>query len=229
MMSLQQLAAMIDVSAVRADSNWNDVQNTATIARQWHCVAAFALPAFTQELIDLLNEVTDTAVGGVVGFPSGAETTATKIVQAKELTQLGCAEIDMVMNIGQFLSEQLVKVETDIHSVKQTIGSTPLKVILECNYLSRDQIKTASEIAVRAGADWVKTGTGWVQGGTTVEQIQLIKQTVGNAARVKAAGGVSSLDILLKLHNAGAERFGIGYKKSGEILMEYGNTQIHNR
>jgi deoxyribose-phosphate aldolase len=225
MISPRQLAAMIDVSAVRADSNWNDVQNTATLARQWHCVAVFSLPAFTAELIELLNGVTDTIVGGVVGFPSGAETTATNIVQAKDLTQLGCAEIDMVMNIGQFLSEQYSKVETDIHSVKQTIGSTPLKVILECNYLSPDQIKIASEMAVRAGADWVKTGTGWVQGGTTVEQIQWIKQTVGNAARVKAAGGVSSLDILLKLHNAGAERFGIGYKKAAEILTEYQKKQ----
>jgi deoxyribose-phosphate aldolase len=220
MISPQQLAAMIDVSAVRADSNRNDVQNTATLARQWHCAAVFALPVFTAELIELLNGVTDTAVGGVVGFPSGAETTATKMFQAKELTQLGCAEIDMVMNIGQFLSEQFTKVETDICSVKQTIGSVPLKVILECNYLLPDQIKTASEIAVRAGADWVKTGTGWVAGGTTVEQVQLMKQTIGNAARVKAAGGVSSLDVLLKLHNAGAERFGIGYKKASEILND---------
>ncbi|MDR2755215.1 MAG: deoxyribose-phosphate aldolase [Planctomycetaceae bacterium] len=220
MMSPQQLAMMIDVSAVRSDSNWNDVQNTAALARQWHCAAAFSLPAFTQELVGLLEGVTDTAAGGVVGFPSGADTTATKIFQAKELTRFGCTEIDMVMNIGQFLSEQFTKVETDIRSVKQVIGSLPLKVILECNYLSTDQIKRASELVVRAGADWVKTGTGWVSGGTTVEQVQLIKQTIGNAARVKAAGGVSNLKILLELHNAGAERFGIGYKKASEILTE---------
>jgi deoxyribose-phosphate aldolase len=218
MISPQQLAAMIDVSAVRADSNWNDVKNTAALARQWHCVAAFSLPAFTAELIELLNDVADTVTGGVVGFPSGAELTETKVFQAQQLIRLGCAEIDMVMNIGQFLSAQLTKVEADICAVKQTIGSTPLKVIIECNYLSADQIKTASELAVRAGTDWVKTGTGWVPGGTTVEQVQLIKQTIGNAARVKAAGGVNNLNILLELHNVGAERFGIGYKKALEIL-----------
>ncbi|MDR3232185.1 MAG: deoxyribose-phosphate aldolase [Planctomycetaceae bacterium] len=213
-----QLAAMIDVSAVRADSDWNDVQNTAQLARQYRCVAAFSLPGFTRELVELLNGATETIIGGVTGFPDGGTTTSAKVFQARELIELGCSEIDMVMNIGKFLSGRFEQVENDIRSVKQAIGSVPLKVILECHYLTDDQIQTASELAVRAEADWIKTGTGWTSGGTTVKQVQLMKQTVGNAARVKAAGGIGSLKILLELYQAGAERFGIGYKKAQEIF-----------
>jgi deoxyribose-phosphate aldolase len=220
MISQQQLAAMMDVSAVRADSDWTDVLNTATLAKQHHCAAAFSLPGFTHGLVELLADATETAVGGVVGFPAGGNTTASKMFQAKELLQLGCTEIDMVMNIGQFLSGQLEQVEADIRSVKQTVGSVLLKVILECHYLSADQIKTASELAVRAEADWVKTGTGWVQGSTTIEQVRLMKQTVGNAVRVKAAGGIRNLNVLLQLHQAGAERFGIGHQTAQNIFAE---------
>ncbi|MDR1925522.1 MAG: deoxyribose-phosphate aldolase [Planctomycetaceae bacterium] len=218
--SIEQLAAMIDVSAVRADSDWDDVRLAALFARQRGCVAVFSLPGFTKELAKLLDGATKTVVGGVIGFPSGGETTTAKVFLAQELIGLGCSEIDMVMNIGQLRSGWLEQVENDIRSVKQSIGSVPLKVILECNKISEDQIRIASELAVRAEADWVKTGTGWTAGGTTVQQIQIIKQTIGNKARIKAAGGIGDLKTLLELHQAGAERFGIGYKKAQDIFDE---------
>jgi len=211
---------MIDLSAVRADSGWDDVQSVAAVARDYSCVAAFALPSFTRELAELLRG-TPVIVGGTVGFPSGGETTAMKVAQAQELLGLGCGEIDMVQNIGKLLSGRFEQVEADIAAVKQAIGAVPLKVILECAYLSPDQIVRASEAAVRAGASWVKTGTGWASPGTTAEQVRLIKQTVGNAARVKAAGGVRDLDTLLEMHRLGAERFGIGYKTAKAIFSEF--------
>ncbi len=215
---------MIDLSAVRAESDWNDVQSVARLAREYSCVAAFSLPGFTKELIELLQG-SQTLVGGAVGFPGGGETTASKVAQAKELVAFGCREIDMVQNIGKFLSGRYHEVEDDIRAVRQSIGVVPLKVILECTYLTPDQIARASELAVRAGATWIKTGTGWTSTGTTLEQVRIIKQTVGHDAKVKAAGGVRDLDTLLEMHRLGAERFGIGYKTAKAIFEQLAHKQ----
>jgi len=225
MTTLQQLASMIDVSAVRADSHESDVRSVAELAKKYHCIAAFALPAFTPELIELLRGTT-TIPGGAVGFPSGGETVAMKVAQAKELVDLGCGEIDMVQNIGKLLSGRFEQVEADIAAVKKAIGSLPLKVIIECSYLSPDQIVRSSEIAVRAGASWVKTGTGWASPGTTTEHIRLIKQTVGDTAKIKAAGGVRDLDTLLEMHRLGTERFGISHKTAKNIFDEFQKRQV---
>jgi deoxyribose-phosphate aldolase len=211
---------MMDVSAVRADSSVNDVRAVAELAKEYSCVAAFALPAFTQELIELLRD-TPVIVGGAVGFPSGGETTATKVAQAKELIDFGCGEIDMVQNIGKLLSGWFDQVEADIAAVKQAIGAVPLKVILECSYLSPDLIVMASNIAVRAGASWVKTGTGWASPGTTTDHVRLIKQTIDDTANIKAAGGVRDLDTLLEMHQLGAKRFGIGHQTAKDIFGEF--------
>ena len=211
---------MVDMSAVRADSNESDVRATAELAREYSCAAAFVLPAFTRELVEMLRG-TSVIVGGTVGFPSGGETTTMKVTQAKELIDLGCGEIDMVQNIGKLLSGRFEQVEADIAAVKQAIGTIPLKVILECSYLSSELIVTASNIAVRAGASWIKTGTGWVSPGTTMEHVRLIKQTVGDAAKVKAAGGIRNLDTLLEMNRLGAERFGIGNRTAMDIFREF--------
>lgn len=222
-LSERQLARMIDVSAVRADSDIEDVRNVAKLATERRCIAAFSLPGFCETLVDLLSRFPEIRVGGAVGFPSGGETTAMKTAQARELTALGCSEIDMVLNIGKMLSGDLRFVENDVASVKQALGNIPLKVILECHYFNPDQIREAAECCVRAGADWVKTGTGWAATPTTPEQIRILKQTVGNEARVKAAGGVRNLDTLLAMHRLGAERFGIGYKTASAIFEENAN------
>lgn len=219
----ERLAQMIDVSAVRADSDLRDVRNVAKLATERCCIAAFSLPSFCETLVELLSHFPDVRVGGVVGFPGGGETTAMKSAQARELIALGCSEIDMVINIGKMLSGDLRYVENDVASVKQTVGDIPLKVILECHYFDMDQIREAAECCVRAGADWVKTGTGWAATPTTLEQVRLLKQTVGDDARVKAAGGVRNLDTLLAMHQLGAERFGIGYKTASAIFEENAN------
>lgn len=216
-MTPQHLASMIDVSAVRADSAEQDVRAAAACAKAHSCAAAFALPAFTQDLIGMLRG-TPVIVGGVVGFPGGGETTTMKAAQARELVALGCGEIDMVQNIGKLLSGRLAEVEADIAAVRQAAGDVPLKVILECPLLSPDQISAAAETAARAGAAWVKTGTGWVSPGTTLEHVRLIQRAVGGAARIKAAGGVRDLDTLLEMHRLGAERFGVGHKTAEAIF-----------
>jgi deoxyribose-phosphate aldolase len=118
----------------------------------------------------------------------------------------------MVMNVGLAIAGAMREVEEDIRSVKAVCQDIPLKVILECHYLNDAQICLSTEACLRAGADWIKTGTGWAPTGATCENVALIKQTVGDRARVKAAGGIRDLNTLLEMHRLGAERFGIGLR-----------------
>ncbi|MGL6195689.1 MAG: deoxyribose-phosphate aldolase [Thermoguttaceae bacterium] len=235
------IAQMIDVSAVRADSSEESVKKTFEIAVQYGCVAVFTLPGFTPLMRNLIDNLmaSDAAngnafdpqfeakiplLGGAVGFPGGGETTEMKVHQAKDLLRMGCQEIDMVMNIGFMKSQMFNTVRDDVTAVKQAIGNVPLKVILECHYLTLDEIAHASTLVVEAGADWVKTGTGWAPTGATLENIALIKKTVGNSAKVKAAGGVKDFDTLQKMVKLGAERFGIGAKTVISVFEEYNNA-----
>ena len=219
-LSAEQLAAMLDVSAVQAQSSLEDVKETAAVAKKFNCICAFSLPSFTPVLAEELKEDGRRKVllGGVVGFPSGGDSTASKVAQAKELVALGCDEIDMVMNVGLALSGQWDRVGADIAAVKQAIGSVPLKVILECGYLNDDQIAQAAITAADAGADWVKSGTGWTEKKTSVHTIEVMKQAVGDRCLVKAAGGVRDLDTLLAMYDVGARRFGIGVRTARAIL-----------
>lgn len=224
----ERLAALLDVSAVRANSDVTDVRNVAAFAGKYRCAAAFSLPSFTETLIELLVDFPEVLVGGTVGFPAGGETTLMKVNQAGELLALGCREIDMVLNIGKMLSGDLEYVEKDIAAVKQAVGTVPLKVILECHYFDADQIRSAAECCLRAGADWLKTGTGWAPSPTTLDQIRLLKQVTGNDAQVKASGGIRDLDTLLAMYNAGAERFGIGYRTASLIFDENAQREQRN-
>ncbi len=218
-MTPREIAALIDVSAVRADSTLDDVRASAEMAMQYGCICVFALPAHTPYLIELLAG-SPTFAGGVVGFPGGAETTATKAATAAELVAMGCQEIDMVNNIAWLKAGDQARYINDIRTVVEASGGKPVKVILESHWLSADEIVRACEWCVEAGASWVKTGTGWPPTGATLENTALMKRTVGGRCQVKAAGGVRDLETLLAMYAAGVRRFGIGVKTAAAILDE---------
>lgn len=221
-MNVQKIASMMDLSAVRANSTRQDVERVAQTAKKYGCIAVFSLPCFTPFLRDRLKEIDGPPVllGGTVGFPSGGDSTSSKVAQTREAVDWGCDEVDMVINVGYLLSGMDEEVEADIRAVKEAAGFLPLKVILECHYLTSEQIVHGTEIVIRAGADWVKTGTGWAVTGATQENIGLIKSLVGSFPKVKAAGGVRDLTTLLSLHELGAQRFGIGYTAAESIFAE---------
>ena len=148
----QQLARMMDFSAVRAQSELEDIQRMAAGAKTYHPAAVFALPAWTLVLRDMLAESPGVALGGVVGFPSGGDSAAAKAYQARELVRMGCQELDMVMNIGKLRSGMGDEVEQDIRAVVEAACDRPVKVILECTHLSDDQIRQACLASARAGA-----------------------------------------------------------------------------
>jgi len=215
----RSIAQMIDISAVRADATLDEVGRVAEAAKAYGFICAFAMPCFTGELIRLLKDRNDIMVGGRAGFPSGADTTETKVAAARQLLSLGVNEIDMVINIGALKSGKFDRVRDDIRAVVEVCG-VPVKSILEVAYLTDDEIRRASTLAVEAGVAFVKTGTGWAGKPTTVETIRIIKGEIGDAARIKAAGGVRELSTLLEMAEAGCSRFGIGLNSAIRIVEE---------
>ena len=214
-----EIARMIDISAVRADSTLDEVRKVADAAKKYSFICAFALPCFTGELVQLLRDRNDIMVGGVSGFPSGADTTEIKVATAKQMLSLGVNEVDMVINIGALKSGRYDLVRDDIRAVVDAC-SVPVKSILEVAYLTDDEIRIASRLAVEAGVAFVKTGTGWANKPTTVETIKLIKSEIGDSAKIKAAGGVRDLSTLLAMIREGCSRFGIGLNSAIKIIQE---------
>lgn len=218
--SLREIPRVIDVSAVRTDVRIDELEEIIRACKHYRFICAFAMPCFTRYLAEGLAAEKDIMVGGVVGFPSGADTTSIKIATAKEMLDAGCDELDMVINVGALKSGHYEEVERDIRAVVDAAGGTPVKSILEIAYLTDDEIARGSEIAVRAGVTYVKTGTGWASKPTTVDTIRLIKKTIGDSALIKAAGGVRTLDTLLAMIDAGCSRFGIGLRSVMSIMNE---------
>jgi deoxyribose-phosphate aldolase len=215
-----QIARMIDVSAVKAEDSEEDVRRMVETARAFGCVAVIALPAMTPLAVRLMEGDPRVAVGGVAGFPSGGETTATKVFQTREMIAAGCTEIDMVLNVGLLRSGRYAAVADDVRAVVQAAGTFPVKVILECHHLDEDEMLAGCDCAVKAGAAWVKTSTGWPPTGATPQNISLIRSRVGDAIGIKAAGGIRDLATLVDLYSRGARRFGLGWRTATGILEQ---------
>jgi len=219
-LSVEELARLIDLSSVRADVTLAEVEELAAQAAKYNCIIAYVLPCYLARLQELLVDAPEVGPAAPVGFPGGGHTTQSKVAETRELVAAGSVELDMVANVGMMLSGRYDYVEDEIRQVRAAADGVPLKVILECHFLTDDQIRRGSEACVRAGAEWVKTGTGWTTTGATVENIALIKSVVGDDAAVKASGGVRTLDDVAGMYRLGARRFGIGLKSGVKILEE---------
>jgi len=214
------IARMMDLSVVKADSDLDQVRQLAEAAKRHRCICAYVMSCYVTRLKALLADAPDVKVGAAVAFPAGAQMTPIKVAETLSLIAEGADELDMVMNIGMLKSGHDDYVEMDVTAVVDAAGGTPLKVIIECHYLTDDEIRRASEICVTAGADFVKTGTGWTETGATLENVALIKSVVGDRCKVKASGGVTDLDTLVEMYRRGAERFGVNLKNGVRILEE---------
>ena len=150
----------------------------------------------------------DVKVASVMGFPLGANTTETKIYEAVNAIDYGASEIDMVLNIGLLKAGEFTRVENEILEVKEAINNTVLKVILETCFLTPEEIVKASKLAMNAGADFIKTSTGFGTGGATIEAVKLMKETVGNKVKIKASGGIRDTQTALEYIHLGVDRIG---------------------
>jgi deoxyribose-phosphate aldolase len=214
-----QFSKMIDASSLKLDTSYDDFRALVDACKKYGFGCAFIWPAFYPEMREALRG-SATEFGTSLSFPSGQEATEIKVQQARYFTSLGAEQVDMVMNVGFLKSEKYDKVKADIAAVREATKYTSLKVIIEAMLLTDEQITRACEIVVECGADYVKSGTGFSAAPTTLHHIAVMKEAVGERCRIKAAGGIKSLDILTKMHALGATRFGIGYKNAMSIAEE---------
>ena len=219
-LTVKEIAKMIDLSCVRTTSNKADIEEMVDAARKYGFGQVSVLQCFIPYTKELIKDMPDINIVGNVSFPSGSDSTSLKVAQAKEMIAAGCDEIDMVMNIGKLRSGEFEDVEKDVRAVVETVRPIALKVIIEIMYLTPQETERACSICVQAGATFVKTGTGWADRGTTLEDVQLVKSYVGDLIKIKASGGIRDLDMLVNMYKAGAGRFGVNLKSGIKIVEE---------
>jgi deoxyribose-phosphate aldolase len=218
----QQLAKTIDHSLLRPELTEAEVVAGIELAQRYDVASVFVKPYHVRLAAQMLAG-SSVAVGSVVGFPHGSNTTFSKVAETKENLANGASEIDMVMNIGELRSGHYYEVRADIHAVVEAAEGKIVKVILENAYLSDEQKVTACKLVEEAGAHFVKTSTGFAPGGATLEDVRLMRASVSPHVQVKAAGGVRSLDAALAMIDAGVTR--IGATATAAILDEFARRQ----
>lgn len=202
------LAKYVDHTLLKQDATQEQIKQLCEEAAEYVFASVCINPYWVSYASDLLAE-SDVKVCTVIGFPLGASSSATKFFEAKNAIDNGANEIDMVINVGELKAKNDANVQADIAAVvKASHPEAIVKVIIETCLLTKEEIVTACELSVAAGADFVKTSTGFSTGGATVEDVKLMKETVGDKALVKASGGVRSLEDAKNMIAAGADRLG---------------------
>lgn len=208
-LTTRDIAKMIDHSLLRPQLTREQVIEGCRLAKEYDVASVCVKPCDVEVAMQELRG-TDVLVTTVIGFPHGAHKTETKVYEAELAIKEGCVELDMVLNIGRLLSREFDYVEKDIKAVVDVAHrhGVIVKVILENCYLTDELKEIACKICERAGADFVKTSTGFGTGGATIADLKLMRRTCSSKVRVKAAGGVRTLDAALSVRAAGAVRFG---------------------
>jgi len=205
----------IDHTVLKADATFDDIKKLVDEAVENDFYSVCVNSSFIKFIRDYNKEI---RIASVVGFPLGAMAKEAKVFEAKSAIEDGACEIDMVINIGRLKSKDYDYVEDEIRQIKEAIGDNVLKVIIETSLLTDEEKIKACDLSVKAGADFVKTSTGFSTGGANVEDVKLMAETVAGKAKVKASGGIHTRDEALALIDAGASR--IGASKSIEICKE---------
>ncbi len=200
-------AQMIDHTLLKADATKDKVTALIKEAKDYQFKSVCINPGWVAYAAEQLKG-TDVLVCTVIGFPLGATTSAVKAFETKDALKNGAGEIDMVINIGALKDGENEWVESDIRAVVEAANGTLVKVIIETCLLTDEEIVRACELSVKAGADFVKTSTGFSTGGATVQDVALMRKTVGSDIGVKASGGVRSEEDFNALVEAGATRIG---------------------
>lgn len=216
---VRELARRLDHALLRPEVTRDQVIQLCEEALRWGCAAAFVNPGWVALAAQRVSG-SQVKAGTVVGFPFGATSAAAKGAEAQAAILAGAQEIDMVMNVGAMKSGLVERVESDIRGIVEVAhaAGVVVKVILENGYLSDEEKVAACRIAQNAGADFVKTSTGFGPSGATAGDVRLMRQAVGPAMGVKAAGGIRKLADALRLLEAGATR--LGTSSSVRILEE---------
>lgn len=212
----QNYAAMIDHTLLKADATKEKITQICEEAKKYNFASVCVNPTWVQYCAEQLAG-TEVKVCTVIGFPLGASTSAVKAFETKDAIANGAGEIDMVINIGALKAGDYDQVRDDIQAVVDAANGTLVKVIIETCLLTDEEKVKACQLSVEAGAQFVKTSTGFSTGGATAEDIALMRKTVGPEMGVKASGGVRNLEDMKKMIENGATRIGAS---SGVAIIE---------
>ena len=205
----------IDNTILKADATIEDIKRLCEESKIYDFKSVCINPCFIKAAKEFLKG-SDVLICTVIGFPLGSMTTEAKVFEAMDAVKKGADEVDMVINISMLKDKQYDYVKTEIEQIKGAVGKKVLKVIIECCLLTDEEKVIACKLAKEAGADFVKTSTGFSKWGATKEDIKLMRETVGPLMGVKAAGGVRTHKEMLEMIDNGATRIGTS---SGAKLM----------
>lgn len=202
----RQILRRIDHTQLKPYATWSDIDRLCDEAIKYQTASVCIPPVYVKQVHDAYGDKVNICT--VIGFPLGYSTTDAKVAETEQVLADGCNEIDMVVNIGDVKNGDYVKVEEEIRTLKRVCGEHILKVIIETCYLSEEEKIAMCKAVTNAGADYIKTSTGFGTGGATIEDIRLFKRHIGPTVKIKAAGGIKTRKELVLFIQEGCERIG---------------------
>lgn len=205
-MTREEMLGKVDHTQLKAYAAWEDIRQLCEEALAFHTASVCVPPAYVGRIRDTYGDKLNICT--VVGFPLGYSVTEAKAAEVKKALEEGCNEIDMVVNISDVKNGSYDKVEQEIRTLKEICGDHILKVIIETCYLTEEEKIAMCRAVTSAGADYIKTSTGFGTGGATREDVELFKKHIGPGVKIKAAGGISTLEDLEMFIRLGCDRIG---------------------
>lgn len=205
-MTIQEMLRHVDHTQLKAYATWEDIVHLCDEAIELGTASVCVPPAYIKRIHDTYGDRVNICT--VVGFPLGYSVTEAKVAEVRQALAEGCNEIDMVVNISDVKNGLFDKVEDEIRTIKKVCGSHILKVIIETCYLTEEEKIAMCGAVTNAGADYIKTSTGFGTGGATREDVELFKKHIGPGVKIKAAGGVATQEDLKMFLELGCERVG---------------------
>ena len=205
-MDIKKIAASVDHTLLAQGATWEEIRQLCQEAVEYQTASVCIPPCYVKQAAEYLKG--RVPVCTVIGFPNGYQTTAVKGYETRDAIENGADEIDMVINIGWVKDGRFDCIEEEIRTLKKACGAKILKVIIETCLLTEEEKIRMCEVVTRAGADYIKTSTGFSKAGATFDDIRLFSEHIGPNVKMKAAGGISSLDDAEKFLALGADRLG---------------------
>ena len=205
-MTQKEMLTHVDHTLLTQTATWDEIKQILDDAVKYNTASACIPASYVRKASDYVDG--KLAICTVIGFPNGYDTTASKVFMAKDAINNGAMEVDMVISIGWLKDKRYDELEAEIRAIKEAVGNKILKVIIETCLLTDEEKIKMCEIVTKAGADYIKTSTGFSKAGATFDDIKLFSEHVGKNVRIKAAGGISSLEDAYKFLELGADRLG---------------------
>ncbi len=217
-----EMLGYVDHTLLKAVSSWEDIQQLCDEAIEYQTASVCVPPSYIKRIHDKYGDAINICT--VIGFPLGYSSAKAKVAECEQALEDGCNEFDMVINITDLKNGDYQKIQDEIALLKQSIGDKILKVIIETCYLTDEEKIAMCKAVTNAGADYIKTSTGFGTNGATLADIKLFKENIGPNVKIKAAGGIKGLDDLRAFIDAGCQRIGTSSAVNlvkGQLAKEY--------